>query len=185
MSISAFQQAREKYRPANIKVLFITEAPPVEERNRYFYYEHVRRGDSLFLETIKVLFPEEVEAFETVKAIRREKTYFLERLQEEGYYLIGAVDKPLPGKTAAARTNLYRENLPVLMKEILQVARPGTPIVLISAVVFRAIGESLRASGFNVIHDDIIEFPNSGQQLNFRRKLRPLLRENQLLPAPI
>lgn len=185
MSKNAFQQAREKYRPKDIKVLFITEAPPAEVRERYFYYEHVRRGDSLFMETIKVLFAEEVEAFETVKAIRKEKTYFLERLQEEGYYMIGAVDTPLPGRTAAARTKLYQENLPLLMKEILRVARPNTPIVLISAVVFRAIGASLRASGFQVIHDDIIEFPNSGQQVNFRRKLKPLLRENQLLPSPL
>ena len=115
MSINSFRQAREKYRPANIKVLFITEAPPAEERQRYFYYEHVRRGDSLFMEMIKVLFTEEVEAFETVKTIRREKTYFLERLQEEGYYLMGAVDQPLPGKTAAARTHIYRKNLPALI----------------------------------------------------------------------
>ncbi len=185
MNINAFEQAREKYRPVKIKVLLITEAPPAEERDRYFYYEHVRRGDSLFLETIKVLFPEEVEAFETVKALRREKTYFLERLQEEGYYLMGAVDQPLPGKTTAARTNIYRQNLPKLMREILRIARPATPIVLISAVVYRAIGETIKASGFNVIHDEIIEFPNSGQQLNFRRKVKPLLRENQLLPNPI
>lgn len=185
MPVNFFQQAREKYRPANIKVLFITEAPPAEERNRYFYYEHVRRGDSLFMEIIKVLFPEEVEAFETVKALRREKTYFLERLQEEGYYLIGAVDEPLPNKSSAARTHIYRENLSALMKEILNLARPNTPIVIISAVVFRAIGETLKASGFRVIHNEIIEFPNSGQQINFRRKLKPLLREHQLLPSPI
>lgn len=50
-----FIRAREKYRPKNIKVLFITEAPPAVERNRYFYYEHVRQGDSLFLELMKVL----------------------------------------------------------------------------------------------------------------------------------
>lgn len=184
MSINSFRQAREKYRPANIKVLFITEAPPAEEQQRYFYYEHVRRGDSLFMEMIKVLFTEEVEAFETVKAIRREKTYFLERLQEEGYYLMGAVDQPLPGKTAA-RAHIYRENLPALMKEILRIARPNTPIVIISAVVYRAIGETLKASGFKVIHEEIIEFPNSGQQINFRRKLKPLLREHQLLPMSI
>ncbi|WKN32413.1 hypothetical protein PZB74_03510 [Porifericola rhodea] len=185
MDKNLFVKAREKYRPDHIKVLFITEAPPAEERNRYFYYEHVRRGDSLFLELIKVLFSEEVEAFETVKAVRNEKAYFLERLQEEGYHLMGAVDTPLPGATAATRIKIYRENLPGLIKEILHIARPNTPIVLISAVVYKAIGEALKASGFQVIHDDMIEFPNSGQQINFRRKLKPLLREHQLLPAPL
>lgn len=185
MSQSPFRQAREKYRPENIKVLLITEAPPAVERNRYFYYEHVRRGDSLFLETIKVLFPEEVEAFETVKQVRAEKTYFLERLQEEGYFLMNAAETPLPGKTSAARSRIYRENLPQLISQILQIARPNTVIVIISAVVYRAIGKALKASGFNLIQDDIIEYPNSGQQLNFRRKLRPLLRAHALLPRGI
>jgi len=182
MSQSPFQEAREKYRPSNIKVLLITEAPPARERNRYFYYQHVRRGDSLFLETIKVLFPEEVEAFETVKQIRAEKTYFLERLQEEGFFLMNAVETPLPGKTTAARSRIYRENLPILIREILRIAKPNTTIVIISAVVYRAIGKELKASGFNLIQEDVIAYPNSGQQLNFRRKLKPLLREYGLLP---
>lgn len=182
MSQSTFQRAREKYRPNHINVLLITEAPPTEQRNRYFYYEQVRRGDSLFLETIKVLFPEEVEAFETVKQLRAEKTYFLERLQEEGFFLTNAVETPLPGKTAAARSRIYRENLPGLIQEILRIAKPNTVIVIISAVVYRAIGKALKGSGFNLIQEDIIAYPNSGQQLNFRRKLRPLLREHGLLP---
>ncbi|SDJ91540.1 hypothetical protein SAMN05421823_101411 [Catalinimonas alkaloidigena] len=183
--MSTFWQAREKYRPDPIKVLFITEAPPDPQHERYFYFEHVRRGDSLFLELIKVLFPEEVEAFETVKQLRAEKPYFLERLQDEGYFLMSPVDRPLPGFTAAARTKVYQEHLPDLIRTLLQIARPTTPIVIISAVVFRAIAPTLRASGFRVIHDDLIEFPNSGQQANFRRKLKALLQQKDLLPAPL
>ncbi len=182
MSPSPFQQAREKYRPQNIKVLLITEAPPARERSLYFYHEQLRRGDSLFLETIKVLFPEEVEAFETVKQIRAEKAYFLKRLQEEGFFLMNAIETPLPDKTAAARSRIYRENLPTLIREILRIAWPNTTIVIISAVVYRAIGKELKTSGFNLIQEDIIAYPNSGQQLNFRRKLKPLLREHGLLP---
>lgn len=177
-----FYQAREKYKPRHIKVLFITEAPPTAERNQYFYFEGVRRGDSLFLEMMKVLFPEEVKVFETVRSLRAEKSYFLERMQEEGYFLMSAVDTPLPDKTAHARMKLYRENLPELIKSILEVAKPNTPVILISAVVFRAIGRELKASGFHVIHQELIEFPNSGQQANFRRKLKPLLQQNNLLP---
>ena len=180
--MTPYQQARAKYTPANLKVVFITEAPPPFDRNRYFYYEHVRRGDSFFLELIKVLFPEEVNAFETVKQLRAEKAYFLERLQEEGYLLLHAYDTPLPGETTATRTRHYRENLSQLIATLLRLGQPTTPIVLVSAVVFRAIGAELRASGFNVIHDELIEYPNSGQQLNFRRKLKPLLMRERLLP---
>ena len=163
----------------------VTEAPPPQDRHRYFYFEQVARGDSLFLETIKVLFPEEVAAFETVKQIRAEKSYFLERLQEEGYYMTHALHTPLPGKTAAARSRIYRDALPNLIQEILRVATPRSPIVIVSAVVYRAVGSSLKASGFNVLQDDVIAYPNSGQQLNFRRKFKPLLQENYLLPDKI
>ena len=180
--MSSFQQARTKYTPDKVRVFLITEAPPAPERNRYFYYEHVRRGDSFFLELIKVLFPEEVKAFSTIKQLRAEKTYFLERLQEEGYLLLHAHDTPLPGTTAASRARTYRESLPQLMATLLRLGTPTTPIVLVSAVVFRAVAADLRASGFHVIHDELIEYPNSGQQLNFRRKLKPLLMREGLLP---
>ncbi|MEM6840870.1 MAG: hypothetical protein AAF632_01485 [Bacteroidota bacterium] len=177
-----FKEAREKYRPDQVKLLFITEAPPPEERNRYFYFEKVRRGDSLFLEMMKVLFAEEVASFETVKQLRAEKSYFLERFHEEGFYLMHGHDAPLPNTTATFRSNVYRDNVPELIQKILSVAKPTVPIVLISAVVFRGVFEPLRKSGFQVIHNEIIEFPNSGQQLNFRRKLRPLLMREGLLP---
>lgn len=40
--------AREKYKPTNIKLLFIAEAPP-EQTERFFYYEKVKDNDWLFL----------------------------------------------------------------------------------------------------------------------------------------
>ncbi len=181
-SINIYQQARQPYIPKNPRLIFVTEAPPTFNDYRYFYFENVRKGDSLFLELMKVLFAEEIATFENAKSIRAAKGYFLERFQEEGYFLTNAYNEPLP-KTDAARVKIYREQLPFLIKEILQIARPTVPIVLISAVVNRAIGESLQASGFHVLHEEAIPFPNSGQQLNFRRKLRPLLLENNLLPT--
>ncbi len=178
-----YQQARKLYIPAKPRLIFVTEAPPTFECNRYFYFENVRKGDSLFLELMKVLFAEEVAAFENARSIRAAKDYFLGRFKEEGYFLTNACDEPLPKKTDATRAKIYQEQLPLLIKEILQIAKPKVPIVLISAVVYRAIGPSLRASGFSVLHEEAIPFPNSGQQINFRRKLRPLLLENDLLPS--
>ncbi len=181
--MTRFKEAREKYRPDQIKLLFITEAPPPEERNRYFYFEKVRRGDSLFLEMMKVLFAEEVAAFDTVRQLRVEKSYFLERFQEEGFFLIHGHDSSLPNTTATARSTIYRNNVPEIIQKILALANPNVPIVLISAVIFRGLAEPLIKSGFQVIHNEMIEFPNSGQQLNFRRKLRPLLMQKGLLPS--
>ena len=180
-----YQQARKRYIPAKPRVIFVTEAPPAFERNRYFYFENVRKRDSLFLELMKVLFPEEIATFAHVKHIRAAKDYFLGRFQEEGYFLTNACNEPLPGKTDTTRAKIYQEHLPSLIREILQIARPHVPVVLISAVLYKAIGTSLGVGGFNVLHDEAIPFPNSGQQINFRRKLRPLLLQHNLLPNHI
>lgn len=179
---SVFEKARKVYLPRKIKLLFLTEAPPLPERGRYFYFEEVRQGDSLFLELMKVLFGEEVMAFETVKSLRKEKKYFLDRLKEEGFYLTNATDQPLPDATATARIKTYRKQMPDLIKQLEEIITPSTPIVIVSAVVYEGCFELLREAGFNMLNEGKIEYPNSGQQLNFRRKLSQLLQKHGLLP---
>jgi hypothetical protein len=184
-NVSVFAQARKKYLPDQVKLLFITEAPPTPDRQRYFYFEQVKQGDSLFLELMKVLFPEEVDSFETVKALRAEKVYFLERFQSADFHLIHVADSPLPNTTVTQRRNIYKENLPNLIKQIDGLAGKHTPIVLISAVVFEACFEGLIEAGYQVLNQTMIEFPNSGQQINFRRKLSALLGRYNLIPKPL
>lgn len=182
---SVFELARRKYLPSPVQVLFLTEAPPMPDKNRFFYVEHVRQGDSLFLELMKVLFPEEVAAFDSVKALRAEKVYFLERFRNEGFYLMNAFDRPLPHTTATFRSKQYREYLPELVQQIAQITTNRTPIVIVSAVAYEGCAVGLREAGFAVLNESKIEYPNSGQQVNFRRKLQPLLETHGWLPKPI
>ncbi|QHT68108.1 hypothetical protein GXP67_16405 [Rhodocytophaga rosea] len=182
---SVFEQARRKYLPDKVKLLFITEVPPTPDRQRYFFFEQVKQGDSLFLEMIKVLFPEEVAAFDTVKALRAEKVHFLERFQSVGFHLIHATDSPLPDTTATQRRNIYKGNLLGLMKQIDELGGKTIPVILVSAVVHEACYEGLREAGYQVLNKTMIEFPNSGQQINFRRKLTALLGNHNLIPEPL
>jgi hypothetical protein len=39
--MNRFDKARQKYKPEHIKLLFIAEAPPKLESERFFYYENV------------------------------------------------------------------------------------------------------------------------------------------------
>ena len=180
-----FAQARKKYLPDTVNLLFITEAPPTPDRNRYFFFEHVKQGDSLFLEMMKVLFTEEVASFNTVKALRAEKVYFLERFQSAGFHLIHAADTPLLDTIATERRNIYKQNLPDLIKQIDALASKSTPIILVSAVVHEACFEGLTEADYTVLNDTMIEFPNSGQQINFRRKLTALLNNYKLMPEQL
>jgi len=42
-------------RPDSVTYLLIAEAPPSVESGRFFYFERVPTGDSLFLEVMKVM----------------------------------------------------------------------------------------------------------------------------------
>ncbi len=57
--MNKFEIARKKYLPKQINVLFVAEAPPKFSSNRFFYFEKVDKQDSLFWETMKVLYIDE------------------------------------------------------------------------------------------------------------------------------
>ena len=52
-----YASARNRYRPNEIRVLIIAEAPPCA-LDRFFYFEDVKKQDSLFLEIMGILYPE-------------------------------------------------------------------------------------------------------------------------------
>ena len=47
--VNNIEEAREKYRPENINILFVAESPPADV-SRFFYYEKVFQHDTLFLD---------------------------------------------------------------------------------------------------------------------------------------
>lgn len=95
-NMSKVSDARLKYKPQKIKILFVAEAPPKETSDRFFYYEVVAKGDSLFLEMMKVLYPKD---FTVAKVVRLQKKIFLDKFKEDGYYLIDSTDTPMEHKS--------------------------------------------------------------------------------------
>lgn len=180
-----FERARRIYQPDKVKVLFIADLPQPVALHRYFYFENVRSHDSLFLELMKVLFPEETAAFDTVKALRAEKKYFLERFKNEGFYLTNGHDVPHPNTSQTIRRKAMQQNFPNLLEQLKDLITQQTPIVLIASVTYQALNEPLREAGYHVLNERLLEYPNSGQQINFRRNLNRILQQHQLLPAAI
>ncbi len=64
----------------------IAEAPPKSGASRFFYFLNVLNQDSLFLETIKALYSDEVKTL-NVKVLRGKKAYFLEKFKNDGIFL--------------------------------------------------------------------------------------------------
>lgn len=168
-----FDVAREKYKPKHVKCLLIAEAPPSKESGRFFYFENVNDGDSLFLETMKVLYSNE---YDNAKQVRSQKELFLKRFMAEGFYLIDATDSPMPGYTRSEKERQVKKSLPELIGKAKKLAGDDIPTILISATVYQVCEKPLKAAGLKVVNTEMIDFPGSGRQNIFRAKMTKLLK---------
>lgn len=84
-----FEEARRRYQPETVNILLIAETPPRIESRRFFYFENVRDQDSLYLETMKVIYPGD---YIDTRYLRENKGNFLNRFKLDGYYLLDAAN---------------------------------------------------------------------------------------------
>lgn len=169
---TSFELARTRYKPDRIKYLLIAEAPPPIESERYFYFEWVPTNDSLFLETMKVLYPDDCA---NIPSVRRNKQAFLNRFMNDGHHLIDSVDSPIVN--TRYRVAQITAGLPSLKSKINLLVNENTKIVLISRSVYNACFRELKDSNYNVINTEMIDFPGTGGQKRFREKMSRLLRQ--------
>lgn len=172
MKKSVFEESRLKYKPINIKLLFIAEAPPQLGSGRFFYFEDVQAKDSLFLELMKVLYPKVFTSL-SISDIRENKHILLNKFKDDCFYLIDAIDVPMPSN--ANKTKIIKDNIPNLIEKIRYTVDSSTPIILISSSVYKVCYNPLLDEGFNIVNVDMIDFPGSGRQLEFRKKISELL----------
>ena len=172
-----FESARKKFLPDHIKILFVAEAPPALDSQRFFYFVPVMDGDTLFLEMMKVLYPDE---FLSTRNTRQRKGEFLTRFQNDGFYLIDACRLPLPKRASPSKKKrIICADLPFLKAKLAQLKklnrlRSDTKIILIGRPVYDVCLLALK--NFHVVNSDMIDFPATGRQKEFRQKLAALLK---------
>ncbi|MHC1709607.1 MAG: hypothetical protein AB9819_04295 [Methanomassiliicoccales archaeon] len=155
----------------------MAEAPPCDE-SRFFYYTDVGDHDSLFIETMDVIFGDQYpDLFRGEKRktndIRVRKKEFLELFAQEGFYLIDAVDKPIT--RGEDDFKVVATGVPELAERINGLVSVGTRIVLIKASVYAIKGDLESRGVRGIINEEMIPFPGSGQQKEFRKRFRHLL----------
>ncbi len=186
-----FEAARNKYRPDYIKLLFIAEAPPANDSGRFFYFVPVHTGDTLFLEMMKALYPKKAKFVECVgnrkpgfnaKQVRNRKAEFLEKFKQDGFYLIDAVDEPMPRNAATKmKQEKIRSSLPRLRDKLRALCGDrDVPVILIGAPVHEVCAADLRKGKVRVLNEDMVNTPAQGGQRHFRRKLREVLNCHQV-----
>lgn len=170
-SYQARESARLKYMPERIKWLLIAEAPP-DALDRFFYYEDVNEKDYLYVETMKVLFSSTPES-----DFRRMKGQYLQWFKKNGFYLIDVMDAPIPSGTRSRgrREMIWANRRNVLQKldRLKNSLTDETRIVLIKATVYE-LNAFLRHAGYAVANRNMIPFPSTGHQLEYREEITKL-----------
>jgi hypothetical protein len=191
---SVFEAARAKHLPDQIEILFIAEAPPAYDSGRFFYFEQVDRGDALFLEMMKVLYPKKAHFDESTgnwktgygaRWVRTRKAEFLNLFSGDGFYLIDAVDEPMPSNaTPRVKEEIIRNSLRQLKAKLDDLGKLGNdrclPVTLIGAPVFNVCATELTKGSVRILNDEMINTPARGGMREFRRKLYKLLKSHQV-----
>ena len=164
------EEAREKYKPQTVKYLLVAEAPP-DSVERFFYYNDVRQHDYLFLGIAQTLYPELKEQFLLSGRNSEIKNSILEKLQQDGFYLLDLSELPL----SLLDTNLQSQ-LPNLVDKISIVSDDNTQIILIKANVYDIAFHYLNKKFKNTI-DQRISFPGQGGQRKFQDEFKQALKK--------
>lgn len=148
--------AAEKYKPEQVRLLLVAEAPPAA-LDRYFYFEDVREHDSLFRYVVRGILG--------VEPLRDGKRPALEQLRDRGVFLLDLCEEPLGNVPLGSYVPDLVDRATTLAPEW---------IILIKATVYDAAFSALKSAGLPVV-DARIPFPGSGQQRRFEREFAEAL----------
>jgi hypothetical protein len=165
-----YAKARNQFKPRQIRTLLVVEAPP-DNLERYFYFDDVKKQDSLFLEIMGVLYPEEKQQYIKNGRDTELKRGMLELFQEDGYFLINLSELP-----CSLSTQSPEEQVGHLLERLPSIIDKTTPIILIKASIFDSCYVPLTAAGYSVINERL-PFPGSGQQRVFRTKFKNIIND--------
>lgn len=158
-----YAKARNRFKPRQIRMVFIGEGPP-NNLDRYFYFADVKKHDSLFLEVMGVLYPEQKKQYLASRRDTFLKEELLETFQEDGYWFISLSEVP-----CSILDEPLENSVPSLLERLKNQIDKNIPIILIKANVYDICYAPLVANGYNV-YNDRIPYPGSGQQGVFREK---------------
>jgi hypothetical protein len=161
VSLAWYEELRESYRPAVVRVLLIGESPPDPgEGPRRFFYAPTLSHDNLYRGAAEAFYGEQPD-FDI-----KDKVGILQRLCRDGVWLIDAVDEPIDKRTTAARRRAIAAAAPSLAKRAAALA-PTVGVLVCHGVVFAQVGLALRAAGVHVLHEEPLPFPLGNWRADF------------------
>ena len=112
-----YQRLSEEYKPAEIKLLLVGEAPP-DGGSRFFYNTPEKQFDFLFRAVYKAIDEEEEETYERQGFPANMKEGILYQLQYKGIYVIDLCPIPLTHLPAGVSSISYSEDFIQRLKDL-------------------------------------------------------------------
>lgn len=169
MARKKFISLRNKYKPKNIKVIFVLESPP--DGHGYVYDPSGHVGEVLFRAFMKLL---------NIKPENKEQG--LNFLKERGVLLLNPVYIPLNKLSDKKANEIILKNLDTFSKDLQKLnPKKDIPLILVKSNICKLLEEPLREKGFNVLNSGVtIPFPMHYHQESFYKKCHTLLKKAKI-----
>lgn len=156
-----YDNLRHEYRPKPIRLLLIGESPPDPgDGNRRFFYSSKLEHDNLYRGVALALYGLDREFDITQKVCN------LRKMQNDGVWLIDAVDAPVNRKIKSERRKLIRAAVPSLVNLCRELS-PTVGILICHSMVYGEAAPQLRDAGVAVLHDAALPFPLGNHRSRF------------------
>lgn len=166
------EEAREAYKPDQIKYLLVAEAPP-NATDRFFYFHDVKSADFLFLGVMECLYPDLKDAYLESRRSDILKQRMLQKFQKDGFYLIDLCELPISVDPISQR------HISQLVPRIQKLVNKETRIILIKATVYERCYSILAKVFGKRVSDNRMPFPSTGNQKAFRQAFSAAIRQAQ------
>jgi len=182
-----YADASNAYRPSRIRTLFICESPPFAadpNRPSYFFFENCPGTDILFATIVKAIYDIDY------RKDPERKRELLNRMKQDGYWLMDAVEEPINRDASGnigkrRREEAIQRNIPSLLQRLSEFRASGelgdeTGIILIKRNVWDLVSAPLRDAGYNVLNQGKIDFPKYYRDRDTVAGVRALLKSGRM-----
>lgn len=168
--MSWYEDLREEYRPPHVRLLLVAESAPDpgDGNRRFFYAPTLAAADNLFRGVVQGLYGHRFPR----GSAGANKVPWLERLRQDGVFLIDVLPWPANRLRASARRQALREHADAAVSNAKELAPQG--IVVCHTGTFRVISGPLRTARLPLLHEEPLPFPLGNWRDEFADKLAAL-----------
>lgn len=158
-----YAQLRSQWKPSRVKLLMIAESAPADRGDvsaRRFFYADRLGPDNLFRGVIEAMY-----GASKMDLQRTGKRPWLERLRDEGFFLIDLAPYPVNALSAAERRRVLHQAVPSCVARASALDPVG--VVVVKADLYGILSKPLASAGLQLLHDHPLAFPLGNTRANF------------------